>query len=153
MGEVQMGFLLKGVAVTAIACMSLPSFAATLQPIEAEVFVNHGSGFQKVTVPTQANVGDTVMAGPVGAAQLVYEDGCKVSINPGGVVAVQELSPCLANAHAAELALPAAPAVEYYDPSAYYGIGAAALATGGVITAGILLSRKHHNPVFFPASP
>jgi hypothetical protein len=146
-----MRFLLKGVAVTAIACMSLPSFAATLQPIEAEVFVNRGSGFQKVTGPTQANVGDTVMAGPVGAAQLVYEDGCKVSINPGGVVAVQELSPCLANAHAAELALPAKePAVEYYDPSAYYGIGAAALATGGVITAGILLSRKHHNN---PMSP
>lgn len=88
------------VALAATLGMSVHSYSATLQPVQAPVSINHGQGFHNVAGSAVAKVGDIVMAGPGGNAQLVYEDGCKVSISPGAVVTVEELSPCAANAYA-----------------------------------------------------
>jgi len=67
---------------------------ATVQPVQGDLSVNQGQGFQRVDSRIEANVGDTVMVGPGGSASLVYPDGCQVTIQPGSVVSVAPLSPC-----------------------------------------------------------
>jgi hypothetical protein len=59
-----------------------PSWAAVLQPGLGDLTIDHGQGFKTVTRQATANVGDSVMVGPGGAAIVTYDDGCKVSIQP-----------------------------------------------------------------------
>ena len=73
-----MRLLSKGIVVAAMTCMAVPSFAATLQPIQADVLINRGRGYQKVAGPTRAISGDVVMANSRGSAELVYDDGCRI---------------------------------------------------------------------------
>jgi hypothetical protein len=143
--------LLKGIAILAAASTALPAFAATLQPIQAGVMINRGNGFRDVAGATQAKVGDIVMAAPGGRARLVYEDGCKVSVEPGGVVTVKKLSPCLANAYGAELGLPTK-APEAPPPVDYSWLVVPVVAGG--IACG-LFCWPHHKPPppFVPVSP
>ena len=89
-----MRLLSKGIAIAVMTCIAMPSFAATLQPIQADVLINRGRGYQKVAGPTQAISGDVVMANPSGRGELVYDDGCRIPIDPGMVVVVEDESPC-----------------------------------------------------------
>ena len=58
---------------------------ATIEPVRGNVSFSQGQGFQRVDSRVQANVGDSVMVGPDGAANVIYPDGCQVGIQPGAV--------------------------------------------------------------------
>jgi hypothetical protein len=70
------------------------SLAATIDPVQGNLQLNRGQGFQPVNSRVDANVGDTVVVGPGGAAAITYSDGCKVSVQPGAVTTIAPLSPC-----------------------------------------------------------
>jgi hypothetical protein len=70
------------------------SLAATIEPVQGNLQLNRGQGFQPVNSRVDANVGDTVVVGPGGAAAVTYSDGCKVSVQPGAVTTIAPLSPC-----------------------------------------------------------
>jgi hypothetical protein len=90
-------------SVLSIGCAVLvasPSWAAIVEPGIGDLTINHGQGFKPVTSGAQANVGDSLMVGPGGAATLTYDDGCKVNVQPGTVITVAPLSPCASGANA-----------------------------------------------------
>jgi hypothetical protein len=70
------------------------SWAATIEPVQGNLSLNQGQGFQPVNSRVDANVGDTVVVGPGSAAAVTYPDGCKVSVQPGAVTTIAPLSPC-----------------------------------------------------------
>jgi hypothetical protein len=70
------------------------SWAATIEPVQGNLSLNQGQGFQPINGRVNANVGDTVVVGPGGAAAVTYSDGCKVSVQPGAVTTIAPLSPC-----------------------------------------------------------
>jgi hypothetical protein len=70
------------------------SWAATIEPVQGNLSLNRGQGFQPISSRVDANVGDTVVVGPGGAAAVTYSDGCKVSVQPGAVTTIAPLSPC-----------------------------------------------------------
>jgi hypothetical protein len=83
------------VAVTTILpLMSTAARAAMLQEIQGVVLIDRGGGFDIIDGPTQLNPGDSVIANPGGAAQVVYPDGCRIPVEPGAVIAAQKKSPC-----------------------------------------------------------
>jgi hypothetical protein len=71
-----------------------------VQPGFGDLTINQGQGFKPVTGGTTANVGDSVMVGPGGGATVVYDDGCKVDVRPGGVTTIAPLSPCASGSNA-----------------------------------------------------
>ncbi len=84
--------------VAAVACV-LPLFgaslrAASLEGIQGEVLVDRGGGFDIVAGPTTLSPGNSVIANPGSSALIVYSAECKVSVQPGAVVAVHESAPC-----------------------------------------------------------
>ena len=89
--------------VSVIGCSLLlvsASWAATIEPVQGNLSLNRGQGFQPVNSRIDANVGDTVVVGPGGAAAVTYSDGCKVSVQPGAVTTIAPLSPCASGARA-----------------------------------------------------
>jgi hypothetical protein len=72
----------------------MPSMAATVTAVEGQVSINRGNGFQQVTGAAQAEVGDLVMVGPNGTAQIVYSDDCSVPVLPGKVMTITAEAPC-----------------------------------------------------------
>jgi hypothetical protein len=72
------------------------TWATTLEPEAGEVWINHGQGFVRVNGPADAKDGDNVMVGPGGAAAVVYDNGCRVEVQPGAVVSISPVppSPC-----------------------------------------------------------
>src|SRR6185503_17545144 len=68
--------------------------AATLQPINGKVLINHGAGYQHVTQPSVEAVGDSIMVNAEGSATLVYDAQCSVAVKPGNVVTVSAEAPC-----------------------------------------------------------
>lgn len=75
-------------------------WAATVVPAQGDLSINQGQGFAPIKSRTNANVGDSVMVGPGGAANFVYDDGCKVDVQPGSVATVAPLSPCASGSNA-----------------------------------------------------
>src|SRR5690242_712532 len=92
--------------------LSVQSWAAVIEPGLGDLTINQGHGFKSVTGRATANVGDSVMVGPGGSATVVYDDGCKVNVQPGAVVNIAPLSPCAAGSYAADMAVKAPPPVE-----------------------------------------
>ena len=89
--------------VSVIGCSLLlvsASWAATIEPVQGNLSLNRGQGFQPVNSRIDANVGDTVVVGPGSAAAVTYSDGCKVSVQPGAVTTIAPLSPCASGARA-----------------------------------------------------
>ncbi|MDH4981789.1 hypothetical protein [Hyphomicrobium sp. D-2] len=64
--------------------------AATLQPQQGRVTLN-GSA---VVVPTTVRTGDLVWAGAESSAQIVYANGCTVTVSAGTNVTVPAPSAC-----------------------------------------------------------
>jgi len=88
----------------ALGCAMLvasPSWATTVEPGYGDLTINQAKGCKRVRGRLNANVGDSVMVGPSGAATVVYDDGCKVSVQPGAVTTIAPLSPCAAGSNAA----------------------------------------------------
>lgn len=80
--------------------LSTSSWAATIQPGQGSLTINQGQGFQPVDSRIDANVGDSVMVAPGGSATVVYDDGCKVNVQPGAVTTIAPLSPCASGSYA-----------------------------------------------------
>jgi hypothetical protein len=71
-----------------------------VEPGLGDLTINQGKGFKPVTSSINAKVGDSVMVGPSGSATVVYDDGCKVNIQPGAVTTIAPLSPCASGSNA-----------------------------------------------------
>ncbi len=84
--------------------------AATLNS-KGPIMVNYGSGYVAAQNGTQLRTGDAVMAKPGGRGQIVYENGCKDSVEVGEVVLVQSEPPCGEASIWPIYALPAAAAI------------------------------------------
>ena len=93
--------------------MSGPSWAATVELGYGDLTINQGRGFKPMTSRTNANVGDSVMVGPGGSATVVYDDGCKVNVQPGAVTTIAPLSPCASGSNAQQWPWECPP----YDPA------------------------------------
>jgi hypothetical protein len=77
---------------------------ATLEPVQGDVLINHGKGFEKVLASKiEAKVGDSVMVSPGGIAKVTYPDGCQANVKPGAVMTITKLSPCASGSLAADL--------------------------------------------------
>lgn len=89
-----------------VLCFGLSLFvatacrAATIEPVQGDLSINRGQGFQKANGLIDARVGDTVMVGPNGSATVTYPDGCKATVQPGAVTTVGALSPCASGSYA-----------------------------------------------------
>jgi hypothetical protein len=77
-----------------------PSWATIVEPGSGGLSINQGKGFKPVKHRMNAKVGDSVMVGPGGAATVVYDDGCKVDVQPGAVTTIAPLSPCASGSKA-----------------------------------------------------
>jgi hypothetical protein len=124
----------------ALLILPATALAATLQSINGEVLVDSGGGFNVVSGPVTLNPGDTVIANPGSSAQIVYDNGCTVPVQPGAVVAVHAQPPC---------------STEAEGGSSGGGISSTALLVGGAavglgVGAAVLLSADDDEG---PASP
>jgi hypothetical protein len=68
--------------------------AATVTAVSGKVSINRGDGFAQISDPTAAKPGDVVMVGISGLAEIVYDNDCRVKVEPGSVVAVAQTAPC-----------------------------------------------------------
>jgi hypothetical protein len=116
LGEHHGGLWRRGAVFFSAVCVGCTlligshSWAATIEPCLGDLTINQGKGFKPVTSRTSANVGDSVMVGPGGTATVTYDDGCKVSVQPGAVTTIAPLSPCASGSYAADMGLPPAAA-------------------------------------------
>ena len=86
------------VGAVALMCASLVSTAvsaATLDTIVGKVLVNKGKGFRTVTSPTEISPGDSIMVKENSGADIVYENGTRVHVNPGAIATVSASPPPL----------------------------------------------------------
>ncbi len=119
--------------------LSSSTWAASLQPGQGDLTINQGQGFQPVNARVDANVGDSVMVGPGGAATVVYDDGCKVAVQPGAITTISPLSPCASGSYAAD---------DVNWGAVALGMGAAALVGVGVYEA-----TKSNSTTTYTAAP
>ena len=70
------------------------AFAAMVNATVGQVLVNRGQGYKQVIGSSEAAAGDIVVANPGGSGQVVYSDGCTVTVNPGSVYTIALHSPC-----------------------------------------------------------
>ncbi len=117
--------------------------AATIAPVQGDLSLNQGQGFQRVNTRVEANVGDSVMVGPGGAATVTYPDGCQVNVQPGAVVSIAPLSPCASGSFAQDQGQTSSGL-----NAGTLLFGAAALGATGVAVYGITQSQPSS-----PASP
>lgn len=91
------------VGTLCVACslvVGTACYAATIEPVQGQLSVNQGQGFEPVNSRIDANVGDSVMVSPNGAAVVAYPDGCKVNVEPGAVMTIAPISPCASGSYA-----------------------------------------------------
>jgi hypothetical protein len=86
--------ILTGAVFLAGLTLGNVTHAATIVDIQGEVLVSMGTGFQPVGPPFVLWPGNQVFVRPGGAASILFDDGCKVPVEPGAVVQVGEISPC-----------------------------------------------------------
>jgi hypothetical protein len=76
-------------------------WAATVEPVGGHLAVSRqGQGFQTITEPGELNVGDRLMVSPNGSASVVYPDGCRQVVQPGLVMTIAPISPCVSSLYA-----------------------------------------------------
>lgn len=78
------------------------SWATTITPIQGQVSINQGQGFQPINGLVEAKAGDSIMVSPGGSATVAYADGCNVKLQPGAVMIIAPLSPCASGSNAQE---------------------------------------------------
>jgi hypothetical protein len=149
---------MSALSIGCAVLVASPSWAATIEPGSGDLTINQGQGFKPVTSRTSANVGDSVMVGPGGSATVVYDDGCKVRVQPGAVATIAPLSPCASGSNAADLGVPPPVVQQPYveDNSVWVGVGvglAAAAGFGVAIWRATEGNGTTSTPVFSPASP
>jgi hypothetical protein len=87
-------------ALSCVALAASPCLGATVEPGQGSLSINDGQGFTPVGGPVIAKVGDSLMVAPGGTATVVYDDGCKVAVQPDGVTTIAPLSPCASGSYA-----------------------------------------------------
>jgi len=85
---------------TYVVSFGQSSSAATVEPGTGNLWINRGQGFKPVSAPVNSKAGDSIMVGPGGNATVVYDDGCKVPVQPSVVTTIAPLSPCAAGSNA-----------------------------------------------------
>jgi hypothetical protein len=120
---------------------------ATLEPVQGDLWINHGKGFEKVSSRIEGKVGDSVMVSPGGIAKVTYSDGCQANVKPGAVMTIAPLSPCASGSLAADMnppiytkAAPAPAAGPEWGWWPWLLIPAAGAAVGGCALAGCFSS-------------
>jgi hypothetical protein len=94
-------FVLGGVVFYGAA--SWAATGASLEPVQGDLWINHGKGFEKVISRIDVKVGDSVMVNPGGIAKVTYPDGCQANVKPGAVMTIAPLSPCASGSLAADM--------------------------------------------------
>jgi hypothetical protein len=123
-----MRFTARFALVSWLLVASSTSQAATLHSIEGDVMINRGDGYEFARAEVDLDPGHHVIVSPTGSAQILYPDGCDVSVLPGTVVPIRKQSPCSLETGA----IPAAPLIGLALP----------LAAGGAAGAAYLLTQK-----------
>ena len=148
--------LFSALSIGCAVLVASPSWAAIVEPGYGDLTINQGQGFKSVTSHTNANVGDSVMVGPGGSATVVYEDGCKVTVQPGAVTTIMPLSPCASGSNAQSNYYPnckTGPNGQPYDCGPDWpAIAIAAVLFGGGLGVAIYEATKS-NGTTQPASP
>jgi hypothetical protein len=154
MGKRKRRPLLSLLSVGCAVLVASPSFAAVIEPGYGDLTINQGQGFRPVKSRAVANVGDSVMVGPGGSATVVYDDGCRATVQPGAVVTITPLSPCASGSNAADMGVPppVAQPQPYVEDPGWAGIAIAAVLFGGGLGVGIYEATKG-NGTTQPASP
>ncbi len=137
--------LICGICSATIVAGGALAQTATVEPVQGSVSFSRGQGFQRVDGRVQANVGDSVMVGPDGAANVIYPDGCQVNVQPGAVADIAPLSPCASGSFADDH--------DWLNKPLIIGGTLAAFAVGGVVIYEVTRppSRPPRPPT--PASP
>lgn len=120
--------------------LSTSSWAATVEPGQGGLTINQGQGFQPINSRVDANVGDSVMVAPGGSATVVYDDGCKVDVQPDAVTTIAPISPCASGSYA-------------QDNSNWTGALIMGAAAGTALGFGIYEATQTSNGNGAPASP
>jgi hypothetical protein len=92
--------LVSALCIGCTVLSSASSWATTIEPGQGNLSINQGQGFKSIQGRMTAKVGDSVMVGPGGVATVTYDDGCKVSVQPGAVTTIAPLSPCASGSNA-----------------------------------------------------
>ena len=71
------------------------AYAATVNATKGQVLLNLGQGYNQLRGSREAGPGAIVVANPGGSAQVVYADGCSVTVTPGMVYTIAPQSPCV----------------------------------------------------------
>jgi hypothetical protein len=120
------------------------SQAATVQPLQGQVSINQGQGFQPINGAVEAKEGDSIIVSPGGSATVSYADGCSVGVHPGAVMVVAALSPCASGSYAEEQ--------DRNSDWAGWAYGGVVLGVTGFVIYEIFQSTKT-NQTLHPASP
>lgn len=105
------------IAAVSLFAVTPPADAARITPVEGEILVNSGAGYQRIDGAAQLKPGDSAIANPNARASLVYDDGCIVDVVPGMVAWVEPASPCGAGARAARDPAPLLSSPRTFDPA------------------------------------
>jgi hypothetical protein len=117
--------------------------AATVEPIGGHLAVSRqGQGFQTIAQPAELSVGDRLMVSPNGSASIVYPDGCRQVVQPGSVMTIAPISPCVSSLYAQTSSQ--FPKAEAPRP----GVAVPSLADYEIFYA-----RMHRIPAPYPAGP
>jgi len=114
--------------------------AVVLTSVTGVVLVNHGGGYVPLKGDRAVKTGDRIMARAGGKANLLYGNGCSVSIQPGKVVMVGPTPDCEHYSAvdklytAADLPEPPAPPA---PPPAAVGIDPWPIIIGVVVVVGV----------------
>lgn len=126
---------LKGISTmlvaTATSAMVSTAQAATVTPVQGEVLVNAGAGYQRLGAEIMLKPGDVVIVRPDGKAMLAYPDGCTLDVVPGLVAWIEPTSPC-ANPHPTHDPAPMLATPRPFDRA--------------WLLDGVALIRRHRNP-------
>jgi hypothetical protein len=123
--------VLVGVALFSGLLVSSWASAATVNTIQGQVLINRGQGYKLVAGSTEAEPGATVVANPGSSAQVVYPDGCTVTVEPGSIYTIAPESSC--------------------GPSGGFKFSTSTLVVGGIAVAGagaavLLIALKAASP-------
>lgn len=82
-------------AVTGVlVALAGQAMAASVNVKEGSVSLSQGQGFSAISGSASASAGDVVMAGANGRAEIIYDNGCRVLVEPGQSVSIKSAPPC-----------------------------------------------------------
>ncbi len=83
-------YAITGVLVV-LACQAM---AASVNVKSGSVSLSQGQGFAGILGSTSVTAGDVVMTGANGRAEIVYDNGCRILVEPGQSVSIKSAPPC-----------------------------------------------------------